>query len=187
MRLVVVGCSGSGKSTMARALSRALGVAHVELDGLNWQPGWRSLAVEDPDAFRRRIAEAAAGEAWVMDGNYVKVAGEHWRRATAFVWMDTPKGTVMRRVVWRSFTRAISKQELWAGTGNRELFRRWLDKEHPIRWAWDTWAMVRERYATWFAGGAYEGRPVWRVCSAREGRALVRRLAAQRPDPAYPG
>ncbi len=187
MRLVVVGCSGSGKTTMARALSQALGLRHVELDGLNWDPGWRNLTAEDPETFRRRIAEAAAGEAWVMDGNYVRVAGAHWGRATAFVWMDTPKATVMRRVVWRSFTRAVSKQELWAGTGNRELFRRWLDKEHPIRWAWDTWATVRDRYGGWFADGAYEGRPVWRVRNAREGRDLLRRLAAERAGAAYPG
>ena len=49
----------------------------------------------------------------------------------------------MRRVIWRSFSRAVTGRELWAGTGNREEFRRWLDKEHPIRWAWDTWAKNR--------------------------------------------
>src|SRR5438309_8401755 len=119
MRLVVVGCSGSGKTTMAKALARALGLPHVELDGLNWQPGWRDLAAHDPDAFFGRVAEAAAGDAWVMDGNYTKAREAHWSRATAFVWMDPPRGTVMRQVIWRSFSRAVSKRELWPGTGNR--------------------------------------------------------------------
>jgi adenylate kinase family enzyme len=178
MRLVVVGCSGSGKTTMAKALSRALAIPHVELDGLNWQPGWVDLAIHDPDEFFRRISAAAAGEAWVMDGNYTKARAAHWGRATAIVWMDTPRWRVMPQVIWRSFTRAVSKRELWAGTGNKELFRRWLDKEHPIRWAWDTWAQVHDRYADWFAGGIYEGRPVHRVVTRREARALVQRLAA---------
>jgi adenylate kinase family enzyme len=178
MRLVVVGCSGSGKTTMARALARACELPHVELDGLNWQPGWRDLAVHDPPAFFQRVAEAAAGERWVMDGNYTKARDAHWTRATAFVWMDTPRWRVMPQVVWRSFTRAVTKQELWPGTGNRELFRRWLDKEHPIRWAWDTHAMVRERYEAWFGGGTYEGRPVHRVRTRGEARELVQRLAA---------
>jgi adenylate kinase family enzyme len=179
MRLVVVGCSGSGKTTMARALSRALVIPHVELDGLNWQPGWVDLAIHDPEEFFRRISAAAAAEAWVMDGNYTKARAAHWSRATAIIWMDTPRWRVMPQVIWRSFTRAVSKRELWAGTGNKELFRRWLDKEHPIRWAWDTWAQVHDRYADWFAGGTYEGRPVYRVVTPREARDLVQRLAAE--------
>jgi len=178
MRLVVVGCSGSGKTTMARALSGALGVPHIELDAINWQPGWNDLAVADPDEFYRRIAAAAAGEAWVMDGNYTKAREAHWSRATAIIWMDTPRWRVMPQVIWRSFSRAASKRELWPGTGNREMFRRWLDREHPIRWAWDTWAMVRERYGAWFADGAYEGRPVYRVTGRRQAKELVQRLAA---------
>jgi adenylate kinase family enzyme len=180
MRIVVVGCSGSGKTTMARRLGRALGVPHTELDALNWDPGWRNLTTEDPAEFHRRIAVVAAGEAWVLDGNYTKARDVHWSRATAFVWMDPPLHVVMAQVIWRSFSRAVSKRELWAGTGNKELFRKWLGKEHPIRWAWDNRPMIRRRYADWFAGGLYEGRPVYRVTNAREGEALVRHFVSAR-------
>jgi adenylate kinase family enzyme len=180
MRLVVVGCSGSGKTTMAKRLARALDVPRVELDALNWDPGWRSLVAEDPEEFRRRVAEATAGEAWVADGNYTKAREVHWSRATAFVWMDTPRWRVMRQVIWRSLSRAVSKRELWPGTGNKELFRKWIEKEHPIRWAWDTWAMVRERYEGLFIDGTYEGRPVYRVRTSGEARALIARLASSR-------
>ena len=100
--------------------------------------------------------------------------------ATAFVWMDPPLHVVMAQVIWRSFSRAVSKRELWAGTGNKELFRKWLGKEHPIRWAWDNRPMIRRRYADWFAGGLYEGRPVYRVTNAREGEALVRHFVSAR-------
>ena len=179
MRLVVVGTSGSGKTTMAKALSAALGAPRIELDAINWQPGWRPISIEEPEEFFRRVAEAAAGEAWVIDGNYTKAREAHWSRATAFVWMDTGRWVVMRQVIWRSFSRALSKQELWPGTGNKELFRKWLDKEHPIRWAWDTRAMVRARYEKLFAGGIFEGRPVYRVADAREAKRLVVRLAAE--------
>jgi len=186
MRIVIVGSSGSGKSTTARALSRALGVPHVEVDALNWQPGWQDLSRLDPEAFYRRVAEAAAGEAWVMDGNYTKVREAHWSRATAFIWMDIDRWTVMRQVIWRSFNRAVTKQELWPGTGNKELFRKWVEKEHPIRWAWDNFAMIRARYSQWFADGAFEGRPVYRVGNRREGRQLIARLAAEQTLPIRP-
>ena len=186
MRLVVVGCSGSGKTTMARALSEALDLPRIELDALNWGPDWLNRSVDAPEDFLRRIAEAAAGEAWVMDGNYTRAKAAHWSRATGFVWMDTARSAVMRQVIWRSLRRAVDKRELWPGTGNKELFRKWLDKEHPIRWAWDTWAMVRDRYGRWFADGTYEGRPVHRVRNAREGRELVARLAAEHAHQGLP-
>jgi len=177
MRIVVVGTSGSGKSTMAKALSKALGAPHIELDAINWQAGWRDLAVHEQHEFLRRVAEAAAGEAWVVDGNYTKVRAALWPRATAFVWMDPERWVVMRQVLWRSFSRAITRRELWPGTGNREQFRKWLDPEHPIRWAWTHWPANRARYGETFAGGAFEGRPVYRVASRRDGRHLIAHLA----------
>jgi adenylate kinase family enzyme len=178
VRIVVVGCSGSGKTTMARALSSALNIPHIELDAINWQPGWRDISIQEPAEFVRRVAEAAAGEAWVMDGNYSKAREAHWSRATAFVWMDPARSVVMRQVIWRSFTRALGKRELWPGSGNKELFRRWLEKEHPIRWAWDTWTQVRARYEAMFANGSFEGRPAYRVGDARQARQVVAQLAA---------
>lgn len=126
MRLVVVGSSGSGKTTMAKALSRALGVPRIELDAINWQPDWYDISVHEPEEFVRRVAQAAAGDAWVIDGNYTKARQAHWPRATAFVWMDVERSVVMRQVIWRSFSRAVTKRELWPGTGNKETFRRWL-------------------------------------------------------------
>src|SRR5579884_1415629 len=126
MRVVVVGCSGSGKSTFGRRLSEAAGIPRHELDAFTWMPGWRPLHLEEPDEFFRRVSEAAAGEAWVMDGNYTKSREAHWTRATAIVWLDTPKWRAMVQVFWRSLTRAVSKKELWPGSGNREEFRKWL-------------------------------------------------------------
>ena len=35
--------------------------------------------------------------------------------------------------------------------GDAKDFRRWLDKEHPIRWAWDTFRYRRATYEKMFA------------------------------------
>src|SRR4051794_14150479 len=117
MRVVVVGTSGSGKTTFARRLAAAIGAPHLELDAINWQPGWRDLNSDDPEEFARRVAAAAAAEAWVTDGNYSKVRHALWPRATAFVWLDPERSAVMRQVIGRSFSRAVTKRELWPGTG----------------------------------------------------------------------
>jgi len=150
MRVTVLGTSGCGKSTFARRLAARIGAPHIELDAINWQAGWRDLNTHEPEEFVRRVTGAVAGEAWVCDGNYRRVRDLVLARATHVVWLDYPRWLVMARVFRRSFVRALTRQELWPGTGNREEFGRWLDREHPIRWAWDTYEDRRRRFEALF-------------------------------------
>ncbi|WP_304180054.1 hypothetical protein [Phenylobacterium aquaticum] len=179
MRISVVGSSGSGKSTLARRLAAVLDIPHVELDAINWQPGWVDLNNTDPDEFLRRTYAALDGAAWVTDGNYSKVAAATRARATDLIWLDYPKALIMSRVIRRSLVRAIGGQELWPGTGNTESFARWLDKEHPIRWSWDTYARIKTRYAAMSVDGTWDHLRIHRLTHPREADALVARLAAE--------
>jgi adenylate kinase family enzyme len=144
-RVSVVGNSGSGKSRLGRALAQALDVPYVELDAIFHQPGWRPLP---DDEFLTRVHEAAAGDAWVIDGNYSTVReAAVWPRADTVVWFDLPRRTVMRRIVWRSLRRVATRQELW--NGNRERLRSLVAREPEdsiIRWAWTRHALSRRRY-----------------------------------------
>ena len=137
MRIVVVGTSGAGKTTLARRIAALLGVPHIELDAINWQSGWRDLARHDPEEFVRRVNEAMQAEAWVVDGNYGPVRDRIWQRATHLVWLDYERPVIMARVISRTLFRAVLRTELWAG--NRERWRQMLRPSHPIRWAWNTW------------------------------------------------
>jgi adenylate kinase family enzyme len=179
LRIVVLGTSGSGKTTLAKRLAETLGLARIELDAINWQPGWVPLDKTDPAEFRRRVERAAAVEAWVSDGNYSTVRPLLLGRATHLVWLDYERPVVMARVIRRSFVRAITHAELWPGTGNRELFHRWFSKEHPIRWAWDTFHMRRARYGELFADPAMARLERHRLRHPREAEPLVLRLAAE--------
>ena len=178
MRVAVVGTSGSGKTTFARALAAAMGVRHVELDAVTWQAGWIALHETDPEEFVRRAAEAMAGETWVSCGNYVTSRPTLLPRATDLVWLDFPRPLVMARVIRRSFTRAVGRKELWPGTGNREQFAKWLDKGHPIRWAWDTYDRRKRQYEALFARPDLGALRTWRVTRPWEADALIARLAA---------
>lgn len=151
MRIAVVGSSGSGKTTLARRLEAELALPRIELDAINWQADWRDLNTDDPDEFIRQVEARIAADRWVCDGNYSKVRLRVWARATHLIWLDYDRGVIMPRVIRRSFARAITGQELWPGTGNRETFGRWLSKDHPIRWAWDTWARRRAQYEAMLA------------------------------------
>jgi len=180
MRVCIVGSSGSGKSTLARRLADALGVPHVELDAINWQAGWRDLNTHDPEEFLRRTYAALSGPDWVTDGNYSKVAEATRARATDLVWLDYPKPLIMSRVIRRSFARAIGGKELWPGTGNTETFARWLDKEHPIRWSWDTYARTKARYELAAVDGTWSHLRIHRLRHPREADGLVAKLTAER-------
>ena len=145
MRIVVVGTSGAGKTTLARRIAALLDLPHIELDAINWQPGWCDLTRHNPEEFVRRVNEAIQAEAWVLDGNYGPVRDIVWPRATHLVWLDYERPVIMARVISRTLFRAVLRTELWAG--NRERWRQLLRPSHPIRWAWSTWERRRRETA----------------------------------------
>jgi adenylate kinase family enzyme len=176
-RVSVVGTSGSGKSTLGAALAKRLGADFVELDSVFHQPGWVPLPDEE---FRRRVGDAVAGERWVVDGNYSSKVGDIvWARADTVVWLDLPKRTVMRRIIWRSFGRAARQTELWSG--NRERWRNLLslDKEESIiAWAWQTHAATQVKYAAAMADPANVELRFVRLKNPAEVRRFLRSVPA---------
>jgi adenylate kinase family enzyme len=145
-RVSLVGVPGSGKTTLGRQLARRLDVPYVELDAIFHQPHWTPLPAGQ---FRARVAAIAAGDGWVIDGNYSStVQPLVWERADTVVWLDPPRRTVMRRIIWRSLRRAAARTELW--NGNTERWRNlftWDEQESVIAWAWRRYPIYRQRYA----------------------------------------
>lgn len=117
-RVAVVGVTGSGKTTMADALSSLLGVPHVEMDAINWQRDWQPIERAE---FRRRVDAATSAPAWVIDGNYREVRDLVWGRAETLVWLDYLLALIYWRLLRRSLRRITTREELW--NGNRESVR----------------------------------------------------------------
>lgn len=178
-RIVVIGSSGAGKTTLARRIAVRLGIAQIELDALNWGPGWRNLSVEAPEVFLGRVKDASAARAWVSDGNYGSARPILFDRATDVIWLDYSRAVVMRRVIWRSIRGALERGELWPGTGNRETVWRWLDPEHPIRWAWSTHARRRASFAALFEAFGSGPMRLHRLRTPSEADGLLERIAAR--------
>ncbi len=133
-RIVVIGTSGSGKTTMAKDLSKILGVPHVEFDSYRHGPNW----TETPDdTFREQLAEALTADRWVADGNYSVARDVVWPQATALVWLDFPFPVVFRRLFWRTMKRGVFRVELW--NGNREnLWEHFFSRDSLFLWAFNT-------------------------------------------------
>jgi len=144
--VVVVGCSGSGKTTFARQLAQMLGATHLELDALHWLPNW---VPRPTDEFRTVVAEAVSQEQWVTDGNYRAVRDLVWSRATAVIWLNYTFPTVFGRVLRRTLRRTLTHEELFSG--NRESLRRsFLSRDSILWWVITTFRRRRRQYRALF-------------------------------------
>ena len=140
-RIVVIGTTGAGKTTLAGEIARAFDVPHVELDYHRFRPNW----VETPDdEFRESVREALRGDRWVADGNYGLARDVIWPRATLLVWLDYPIYVVMWRLFWRTVGRGVFRKELWHG--NREkLWWHFVTRDSLFLWALKThWRRRRQ-------------------------------------------
>ncbi|MCC8968273.1 DNA topology modulation protein [Bradyrhizobium sp. Pear76] len=99
-RALVMGSSGSGKSTFARRLSTMTGIPSVSIDALFWKPGW---VESDKDEFERRVIDAAREPRWIMDGNYMRHGAGELRRelSDTIIWFDLPRSTCMLGILGR--------------------------------------------------------------------------------------
>lgn len=150
-RIIVVGTTGSGKTTVARRLAELQASQHVELDAFHWDSGWTPCP---RDAFRERVARATSGESWVADGNYGAVRDILWTRADTLVWLDYPLVIALSRLLRRSVTRIVSGEELW--NGNRESFRNTLlDRDSLLVYAVRTHQRRRRQYTEALAQPSY--------------------------------
>ena len=101
-RLVVIGTSGAGKTTVAKRIASILDVPHIEFDAYRYGPNWTKTP---DDVVRDRLSESLRAEAWVADGNYYRMA---------------------RDVVWpRARTTASARSLLEPGTPARAEGRVW--------------------------------------------------------------
>lgn len=142
-RLVVIGVTSSGKSTLAENLAKRFDMRFVELDALNWEPNWQVAPLE---VFRERVTRATQAEKWVVAGNYHTVRDLIWPKAEAVIWLDYPFLTVLWQLTRRTFRRWWTQELLW-GTNREPLFVhfKFWSQESLFHWLFKTyWRRRRE-------------------------------------------
>lgn len=162
-RVIVAGCSGSGKSTACRAISALLGLPYTELDGLFHGSGW----IPRPE-FLDDVTALAGGPSWVAEWQYDQVRPLLLSRADTFVWLDLPRWRVISALTWRTMIRRLRRVELWNGNIEPQLWTFFTDPEHILRWAWSSYQPSRQRGRAVLA--AENGPVVVRLRSRREVR-----------------
>jgi adenylate kinase family enzyme len=103
-RIVILGCAGSGKTTLARRLGNRTGAPVICLDAM-WQPHW---AENDVPAFRELLKKAHATDNWISDGNFALATFDiRLPRATLVIWLEGSKSSC----IWRAITRVFKPGE----------------------------------------------------------------------------
>ena len=139
-RVAVVGCSGAGKSTFAKALAYKLDLEYMELDRLFQGPNW---VMRSADEVRGELLEATQTERWVVDGNYSMVRDAIWPRATTIVWLDYSLATCFWRALKRTTARVWTRELLWGV--NRETLRdSFLSRDSVLAWVVKTHGLLRK-------------------------------------------
>jgi len=148
-RVVVVGVTSSGKSTLAEKLAKRFELNYIELDALNWEPHWQAAPLE---VFRARVEKATQAEKWIVAGNYHIVRDLIWPKAEAIFWLDYPLLTVLWQLTRRSFTRWWTQELLW-GTNREPLwthFKLW-STDSLYHWLFKTYWRRKRDYPTLFS------------------------------------
>jgi len=98
-RVLVVGCSGGGKSTLSQAISERFGLEYLSYDrDVRWLPGWR---VRDRDEQRGIVRDLVARDRWVMDGTTVSTFDLSLPRADLMIWVRVPRRVALAGIAHR--------------------------------------------------------------------------------------
>ena len=135
-RIMIVGCGGAGKSTLARLLGGKLNLPVVHLDKLFWRPGWEQISREEFDVLHR---EALAGEKWIIDGNFDRTMGERIRYCDTVIYLDFSRYACLLGVAKRIMT-SYGKVRPDMGEGCPER----IDWEF-LKWVWNFNKNKREK------------------------------------------
>lgn len=196
-RIHVVGNTAAGKSTLGARLAQALDVPFVELDALNWEPGWSGLNATNPEEFERRIHAATAGAGWVVAGSYIGFSQRiFWPRLQTVIWLDLPLPQLVWRVLTRSWRRWRTHELLW-GTNYERFWPQlmvWRKTDSLVWWAVTQQRRKRRSMLAAMADPRWAHVHVVRLTSAAEIAAFTEAVAsvlaaqppgaAERPKPA---
>lgn len=165
-RIIVVGATGSGKSTTAERLAQRLGSCHIELDALYWQPNWVGTPDEE---FLAKVDAATQAESWTLSGNYRRTRPITWQRADAVIWLDYPLPIVFWQLLKRTIRRAVKREVLW-GTNVENFWKHlelWSD-DSLFKWLFKTYWRRKREYPLLFAQLEYAHLKVFHFKSPKE-------------------
>ena len=168
-RIIILGPSNSGKSTLAVSIARKQAMIAVHLDQLRQIPNtnWQ----ERPDADFAQLHNAAIQkDSWVMDGNYSSLMPQRVERATGLIALNSN--------VWLRYFRYVKRT-----LRNNEARAGHLEGgEDQLSWKMTRWIMQTRNNGVRFARILQNtGKPSVACNTAKELRALYKNWSLPAP------
>ncbi len=143
VRILIIGSSCSGKTTLGGKLAREFDGKHIDLDDLAWLPNWQQ---EERPKLESKIKAAIDGvDTWVISGSYSYTWAITMPRATHIVFLDLPYPVLLWRLIRRSFRRHFKKEKCCGENQERLLHSLW-GKDSLLMWQMKNFKRKREQY-----------------------------------------
>lgn len=97
-RIMVIGCSGSGKTMLSRKLATSLDLPLVHLDKLKWRDNWSYIT---KDEFDRLLLNEVMKPEWIIDGNYGRTLPLRLDYCDTVIYLDVPRYICISGVIKR--------------------------------------------------------------------------------------
>ena len=125
MKIHIIGCSGTGKTYLAKKLSNKYNIPHYDLDNIYWDNSSEKYGLktefEKRDNLLQNIFEK---DAWIVEGIYYKWLEQSFKDADIIYILDLPKYIYKFRIIKRFIKRKL-KLEV-TKKRNIEIFNKFI-------------------------------------------------------------
>lgn len=108
MKIHIIGCSGTGKTYFAKALSKKYDIPHFDLDDIQWDNNSDGYGVKMPTDKRDELLKQILNkDAWIIEGVYYAWVLESFEQADVIYVLDMPKYLYKSRIIIRFLKRKV--------------------------------------------------------------------------------
>ena len=112
MKIHIIGCSGSGKTHLAKALAEKYGIPHFVLDDIQWDNNADGYGVKMPIEKRTELLnDILKNDSWIIEGVYYAWVGKCFEDADKIYVLDIPKRVYTYRIIKRAIKRKLDLEE----------------------------------------------------------------------------
>lgn len=98
-KIMVIGCCGAGKSTLAKKLGQLTKLPVFHLDQYYWKANWVESSKSE---WEPKVQKLAAQHAWIIDGNYGSTMDIRLEKADTIIYLDYPTWKCLWRITKRT-------------------------------------------------------------------------------------
>ena len=129
MKIHIIGCSGSGKTYLAKKLSDKYHISHFDLDDIQWDDNAQGYGVKMAPEKRNALLQGMLyNEEWIIEGVYYAWVQQSFDEADIIYVLDMPKYLYKTRIIIRFVKRKLGiqkgKKETLESVGN---LLKWTD------------------------------------------------------------